>query len=186
MSIREKALGPDHRDVGSTLNNLAVLYNNQGRFANTEPLYKRALSIREKALGPTTRMSVSRLTTSLRSITARAVLPTPSRSQARFVKLQKALGLDHPNVGTVLNNLAALYNSQGRFADAEPLYKRALSSYKKALGLDHPKVGTALSNLAEFYRGQGRFADAEPLFKRALSIREKALGPDHRGCRRHA
>jgi tetratricopeptide (TPR) repeat protein len=37
--------------------------------------------------------------------------------------LEKALGPDHPNVATALNNLALLYKNQGRYADAEPLYK---------------------------------------------------------------
>ena len=39
LSIREKALGPDHPHVGTTLNNLA---NAQRRFAEAEPLLKRA------------------------------------------------------------------------------------------------------------------------------------------------
>ena len=52
LAIREKALGPDHPDVAKSLNNLAVLYDNEGRYAEAEPLYKRALAIREKALGP--------------------------------------------------------------------------------------------------------------------------------------
>ena len=78
-----------------------------------------------------------------------------------------------------LNNLAALYADQGRYADAEPLYKRALAIREKALGPDHPDVATSLNNLAELYRDQGRYADAEPLYKRALAIYEKALGPDH-------
>ena len=34
LAIREKALGPDHPDVATSLNNLAVLYNNQGRYAD--------------------------------------------------------------------------------------------------------------------------------------------------------
>jgi hypothetical protein len=34
---------------------------------------------------------------------------------------EKALGRDHPDVATSLNNLAALYDVQGRYADAEPL-----------------------------------------------------------------
>jgi tetratricopeptide (TPR) repeat protein len=37
--------------------------------------------------------------------------------------LEKELGPDHPNVATALNNLALLYKNQGRYADAEPLYK---------------------------------------------------------------
>ena len=52
LAIREKALGPDHPDVAGSLNNLAVLYHDQGRYAEAEPLYKRSLAIEEKALGP--------------------------------------------------------------------------------------------------------------------------------------
>ena len=52
LQIREKALGPEHPDVATSLNNLAVLYRAQGRYAEAEPLYQRALKIREKALGP--------------------------------------------------------------------------------------------------------------------------------------
>ena len=72
-----------------------------------------------------------------------------------------------------------LYDDQGRYAEAEPLYKRALAIQEKALGPDHPDVATALNNLAVLYRHQGRYAEAEPLYKRALAIEEKALGPDH-------
>ncbi len=35
---------------------------------------------------------------------------------------EKALGPNHPNVATSLNNLAALYDSKGDYAQAEPLY----------------------------------------------------------------
>ncbi len=37
------------------------------------------------------------------------------------------MGPEHPNVATSLNNLAEFYRAQGRYADAEPLHKRALS-----------------------------------------------------------
>ncbi|MEH2321058.1 tetratricopeptide repeat protein, partial [Nostoc sp.] len=35
---------------------------------------------------------------------------------------KKRLGESHPDVATSLNNLASLYNSQGRYSEAEPLY----------------------------------------------------------------
>jgi tetratricopeptide (TPR) repeat protein len=53
LASREKTLGPHHPDVASSLNNLALLYDNQGRYADAERLYQRALAINEKALGPT-------------------------------------------------------------------------------------------------------------------------------------
>ncbi len=74
---------------------------------------------------------------------------------------------------------AELYRDQGKYAEAEPLYRRALAIDEKALGPEHPDVGQSLNNLAEGYHSQGRYAEAEPLYKRALAIFEKALGPEH-------
>ncbi len=72
-----------------------------------------------------------------------------------------------------------LYKTQGQYAKAEPLYRRALAILEKALGPEHPIVATSLNSLAELYRDQSQYAKAEPLYQRALAIREKALGPEH-------
>ena len=74
-----------------------------------------------------------------------------------------------------------LYDNQGKYSDAEPLYQRALVIKEKALGPDHPDTALSLNNLASLYDNQGKYSDAEPLYQRALVIREKALGPDHPG-----
>src|SRR6267154_177379 len=78
-----------------------------------------------------------------------------------------------------LNNLAALYQRQERYAEAEPLFKRALAIHEKAAGRQHPAVATLLNNLGQVDKVQCRYAEAEPLIKRSLAIREKVLGPDH-------
>ena len=52
LRIDEKALGPDHLNTAQSLNNLAAVYGDQGRYEEAVPLYQRALAIREKALGP--------------------------------------------------------------------------------------------------------------------------------------
>jgi tetratricopeptide (TPR) repeat protein len=48
VTVAKKALevamenaGPGHRSVATSLNNLALLYNTQGHYAQAEPLYKR-------------------------------------------------------------------------------------------------------------------------------------------------
>ncbi|MFN6236687.1 tetratricopeptide repeat protein [Microcystis sp.] len=48
------------------------------------------------------------------------------------------LGDNHPSVATFLNNLAYLYNSQGRYTEAEPLYLEAINIATQALGENHP------------------------------------------------
>ena len=153
----------------------------QGRYAEAEPLYQRALAIREKALGPDhPACRQPRSTTWPRCISARAATPRPSRStSAPWPSARRRWAPTTPSSAQSLNNLAVLYQRQGRYAEAEPLYKRSLAIREKALGPDHPDVGTALNNLAGSIDAQGRYAEAEPLYKRALAIREKALGPDH-------
>ena len=64
----------------------------------------------------------------------------------------------------------------GRYAEAEPLFRRSLEIAEKQLGRDHPHVATSLNNLASLYDHMGRYAEAEPLFRRGLEIGEKQLG----------
>jgi CHAT domain-containing protein len=82
-------------------------------------------------------------------------------------------------VAHTLNNLAGVYEAQGKYADAEGLYRRALAIKEKALGADHPDVAQTLHNLALVYADQRKYADAEGLYRQALAIKEKARGADH-------
>src|SRR4029453_14799703 len=68
---------------------------------------------------------------------------------------------------------------QGKYVEAEALFKRALTIREKALGASHPWVGRTLNNLGLVYRDQGKYGEAEGLHKRALAISEQALGTGH-------
>ena len=72
-----------------------------------------------------------------------------------------------------LNNLAALYWTQGKYAEAEPLFKRSLATVEKALGPEHPLVAQSLENYAALLRRTGRSAEAAKLEARAKAIRAK-------------
>ncbi len=71
----------------------------------------------------------------------------------------------------LLNNLAQLYHVQGQYAEAVPLYQRALAIREKALGPEHPDVAQSLNNLAGLYDEQGHYAHAERALQLALAIR---------------
>jgi tetratricopeptide (TPR) repeat protein len=55
-----------------------------------------------------------------------------------------------------LNNLAELYYNQGRYEEAEPLYKRALKILEDTLGPDHPEVALTLESLKALYKNLGK------------------------------
>ncbi len=84
-----------------------------------------------------------------------------------------------PQLAVALTRIARLYQEQGRYPEAKPLYMRALTINEKQLGADHPDTATSLNNLAYLYRAIGKYTEAEPLFMRALTINEKQLEADH-------
>ncbi len=57
------------------------------------------------------------------------------------------------NVAVCSNNLAVVHGRQGRYAEAEPLYKQALANWEKSLGTDDPlSVGAGPPRLCHLQR----------------------------------
>src|SRR3989442_10818090 len=87
---------------------------------------------------------------------------------------EKTFDPSSPKLAISLTNLADIYRSQARYADAEPLYRRASEIVGKAFGSQHPKMARALDNLGNLYEAWGRPADAEPLYRRGPGNKQKA------------
>jgi tetratricopeptide (TPR) repeat protein len=80
----------------------------------------------------------------------------------------------------LLNRLGSYrHGALAAYAQARPLYERALAIREKVLGAEHPDTVLSLNNLALLLHTQGDNEGARPLYERALAIREKALGPEH-------
>ena len=176
LAIEEKQLGRDHPDVATSLNNLAALYHAMGRYAEAEPLFRRSLEIREKQLGATTPTWPE---------PEQPGGPVPGHGPVRRGRAAvppqpgdpgEAARARPPRRGTEPEQPGGLYHAMGRYAEAEPLYRRSLEIREKQLGRDHPDVAQSLNNLADLYYAMGRYAEAEPLFRRSLAIGEKQLG----------
>ena len=84
---------------------------------------------------------------------------------------QDALGPQHCAVATSLNGLAILYRDQGKYGDAEPLFKRALAIRENVLGPQHPDVADSLENYASLLQKTDRVTEANEMETRAKSIR---------------
>jgi CHAT domain-containing protein len=180
LAINEKAVGPEHPNVATALNNLAELYRAQGDYGRAAPLYQRSLAIREKVLGPEHPDVAQSLNNLALLYEAQGDYGRAAPLYQRSLAIrEKVLGPEHPDVAQSLNNLAVLYEAQGDYGRAAPLYQRSLAILEKALGPEHPNVAQSLNNLASLYEDQGDYERAAPLYQRSLAIREKVLGPEH-------
>jgi len=147
LAIREKAFGPEHPDVASSLTKLADLYYDQRRYADAAPLLERALAIYERALGSehtNLALLLGRLAV-LFDKQGRYADAEPLLKRALAME-EKALGPEHPAVADALNNLAGLYRSQGRYAEALPIVRRLI---KESRAPKYPAFSVLMQARAE-------------------------------------
>jgi tetratricopeptide (TPR) repeat protein len=113
----------------------------------------------------------------------------PRENDPEYWLLQRRLlphaGFDWKNdlktdsLSSPCETLGNLYTDQGKMAEAEEMYMRALKGYEKARGPEHTSTLDTVNNLGLLYADQGKMAEAEEMYMRALKGYEKARGPEH-------
>ena len=78
-----------------------------------------------------------------------------------------------------LNNMGALYHTQGKYSMAEDLLQRCLELKRDIHGDRNLEVSVNLHNLAALCCARGRYEQAEPMYLESISIREEVLGENH-------
>jgi tetratricopeptide (TPR) repeat protein len=152
----------------------------RAEYAESEPLYQRALQIYEQALGnsdPQVALPLSGLAELYRA-QGRYAEAEPLFKRALQLWEQAGSG-DYPEMPLVLDNLAILYAEQGHFQQAEPLFQRARQLCEQPPDDNNSLLAPVLNNLAVLYTMQGRYAEAEPLLQQALLLQEQMFGPEH-------
>src|SRR5262245_32694974 len=77
-----------------------------------------------------------------------------------------------------LNNLGRIHRMQGRYAQAEPVIRRALSFSERIFSAGSLEMSGALNNLGMLGKFTGRFDEASDCYRRALAILETHYGED--------
>jgi len=71
--------------------------------------------------------------------------------------------LDARATSTACTTASTLYQAQGRYGEAEPLYLRAIEIWVKALPADHPYITGGLNNFAGMVRAALAAGQADQL-----------------------
>ena len=75
--------------------------------------------------------------------------------------------------------MAVNLSAQGKYAQAQPLYEKALEISRRLLTDDHPDTALATTTWRSTSTAQGKYAQAQPLYEKALEIRRRLLTDDH-------
>src|SRR5262249_58557046 len=78
---------------------------------------------------------------------------------------------DNPSIAIALDNLGAVLQQGGRFAEAEPLARRSLTIRERSLGGSHPLTGNSLNNLGNILDNLRRHDEADAPALQDLPLR---------------
>jgi tetratricopeptide (TPR) repeat protein len=141
LSLRERALPPEHPVIGSSWKDLGALTLREGNLPEAIRILRRALVMREQALGPQ-HPDVATVLTDL----GRALMRSGQEGEAA-THLQRALdvrtrtlGPEHPDVATTLAVIAELDVKTGHPDRAVEELARAIEIRRAALGPEHPNT----------------------------------------------
>lgn len=171
IAFRERLLGPSHPDVALAINNLAEARRIEGRLAEAQALFERALALSASA---EVRGAVLNNLAEVHRTLGRYSSAERMLKEALAVK-EELYGAHHPQVAITLNNLGKLLEDCGDPASAEGLYARAVQIWERTRPGEDLAIG--LTNLGRVHGLLGRFAESERLHAQALSELGTREGP---------
>ncbi|KAJ3296302.1 Kinesin light chain 3 [Borealophlyctis nickersoniae] len=176
--LTEKA--GDEVEHAKWLSSLAILFTDQGRYKDAEPLCVDCLERRRRVLGedhPETLSTISNFAVYYEN------QGKYENAESLYVdcleRKKRVLGEDHPDTLGTISNLAVYYDDQGKYEKAEPLLMDCLERRRRVLGDDHPDTLMCINNLALHYKNRGKYDKAEPVYVDCLERKKRMLGEDH-------
>lgn len=99
--------------------------------------------------------------------------------QACLYLTAATFGPEHPNMATLLSNLATIQKAKGDLPGARQSMERAIEIKSKHFDLDHHAFAISYSNLATIQQDQGDLPEARKSMERAIEIKSKHFDSDH-------
>ena len=177
LAFAARAFGPQSKQVGMAMHNMAKVYSATYQYSQAETLYHRIIGLTEARLGKNHHEVAYALVhlADLYQDTAQYALAEPLYLRT----IQIEAGLDNRiELAKTCINLGTLYFRMGRYAKAERLLLRATEILRNTPNADPLDAAYISNSLGGVYQALGQYAKAEPLYVETLRVREASLGPD--------
>jgi tetratricopeptide (TPR) repeat protein len=180
LQIRQEHLGQEHTDTLDTLNHLAWLRCDQGRYTEAAELLEKAMSACRSVLG-----DEHVRTLNLANTLGCVYYDLGHYDDAEQLYLKgipislRVLGEQHYATLFMVGNLGGTYELQGRYKEAERQYLEMLQLREGFW--DDENIWTMVYKgfLARLYRKQERYREAELLYLEILPTQRRVFGDEH-------
>lgn len=177
LEVSETLPIKQNASLALVLNDMSLLYQSQGRFAEAEALLKRSEEMTEKGNPNKTG----------------SYLPVNNLARLYFTWGKLKEGLEYTEKAAKIArrapktlawpyayfNVATYAEQKGLYKKAEGAYTEGMASCSAMFGTSHFYYSIILSGVAELYRKQSRYSDAEKALAEVLKIREATFPADN-------
>ncbi len=179
LDIRKNIYPTAHTDLAESMSEMGALYRDQGDFKSAEPLLEGSLQMLKSLHGNDHPFVADGLTSlgSLRQAQGEYALAESLYTEA--LQIDQRAAVEEITIAADLNNIAAIHLMQGRFDEADSLFKIVLDIRQRVLGPRHPNVVETLNNRAFVLQKSEHFDEAESMFRTALEINREIFDDKH-------
>ncbi len=178
--LREKTLGPEHRETLTTRHNIAASLIEQDRLDEAARELESVAAARERAFGAMdsdtlASQSLLAFTMQLRGDMEGAL----ARYRAMHAGQEKLLGAGAKPTLETLSSIVDVLLDLGQFEEAERKSAELVNLTRVTQGADAPISMQAKSLRAAILRDMGRIGEAEELCRGVLADKRRVLGDSH-------
>jgi tetratricopeptide (TPR) repeat protein len=172
--------GTEHPSTLTSMNNLARVLSDQGKYEQAEEMHRQVLRLSETVLGKEHPDTLSSMNNLAEVLSCQGKYEQAEEMHRQVLRLSETvLGKEHPNTLTSMNNLAEVLSRQGKYEQAEEMHRQVLRLCETVLGKEHPNTLTSMNNLANVLWNQERLDEAEQLEVNVMEARMRLLGLEH-------
>jgi tetratricopeptide (TPR) repeat protein len=179
LSIRRQMYGNDHKDVGTTLNNIGRVHYIKGEYDLALANYLEALRIRRSLLGKDHLDVAATVYNAGQTFHQKGDLSKALKYYKEFMRITvPKLGQNHRDVAIMLKCMAQIYHEQREYEKALTLYSEALTVGRAALGM-HAEVASILNKMGNLFYERGDFDAALKKYQDGLDVERAVLHSLH-------
>ncbi len=176
LDLRTRSLGRNHPEVAETTRALATAHRQLIELDQAEALALRALELTRNRVGPGHPDLAPALLELISVYCYREQYEAAEPLAQEVLELTQELPEASPLRVAALEYLAQAYSSQGRYAEAAELNRRALALSRQHFGGAHPSQVTTLGNLGVQLRRGGDLEGARSAMEQAIELRSQIFG----------
>lgn len=181
VDLTEDEYGPDHEEMITPLNNMAVAQMRSGRYKLAETTFVRSLNIIDTQLG----IFHPRLVNPL--VGLGTLLNTLGRHDDAMESFRRAQHVQHRETGVMgmdqiatVNAISQTHMLKGEYLEARNARLFGLRIERHTHGPESAEYSDALSRLGRWYLRSGMFSLARLAYVDAITVMEAAKGPNDR------